>query len=125
MRAAVRSYCSDSPLQGRPRRFLAGVTLRSRRGLPQGSMRCGPRTVVRGPRDIPRVTQGLLAAQTVLHAADRVLDLALGLVGLAFGLGLGIARHLAGIFLDLALRLLGGALDAVFVHFDSPGWSLG
>src|SRR3546814_8912441 len=53
--------------------------------------------------------------------ADGILDLALGLVGLAFGFQLGIAGQLAGAFLQAALDLLGGAFDAIVVHDVSPG----
>jgi hypothetical protein len=44
------------------------------------------------------------------------LDLALHLIGLAFGLGLAVAGDLAGPFLDLAFGLLRGAFDPVLVH---------
>src|SRR5213078_3089444 len=50
------------------------------------------------------------------QSADRVLDLALDLVGFAFGLHLLIAERLAGGLLHLALGLFGRAFNAVFVH---------
>src|SRR5262245_11118944 len=62
----------------------------------------------------------LLSAKRVFDAADRVAHLAFRLIGLAFRLGLGIARDLAGELLDLALQLLGCAFDAVLVHCLSP-----
>jgi hypothetical protein len=46
------------------------------------------------------------AAQGVFYSTDRVLDLACRLVGLAFGLQLRVARHLADRLLDGALALL-------------------
>src|SRR5512144_2032095 len=57
-----------------------------------------------------------LAARGILEATDRIPDLALDLVGLAFRLGLRIPGHLAGNFLDLSFGLLERAFDAVFVH---------
>ncbi len=52
----------------------------------------------------------------VLHATDSVLHPSLGLLGLALGLGLGVAGDLAPGFLHLALGLLAGAFDAILVH---------
>jgi hypothetical protein len=61
------------------------------------------------------------AAHGVLQTADRVLHLAFDLIGLAFAFHLLVSQGLAGPFLHLALGLLGGALDAIFVnHFSSP-----
>ena len=55
-------------------------------------------------------------AQRVLGAADEILRLAGDLLGLAFGLGLGVPGSLADGLLDLALHLARGALDAILVH---------
>src|ERR1700694_1384370 len=64
---------------------------------------------------------GLFAAHGVLQTADRVLHLALHLIGFAFGFRLLVAQDLAGPFLHFALGLLGGAFYAIFVdHFTSP-----
>ena len=59
-------------------------------------------------------------AGLVLYAADRVLDLAFGLVRLAFGFRLGIAGYLADALLDLAFDVLAGAFDTILVHVASP-----
>src|SRR3569832_1066511 len=61
-----------------------------------------------------RVVEGV--ARGVLDAADGVLRLALDLVGLAFGLKLGVAGDLAGGFLDGTLGLIGRAVDPILVH---------
>ena len=58
-------------------------------------------------------------AYGVFRAADGVLHLAGGLLGLAFALQLGIAGDLAGGFLYCALGLIGGALHAILVQDDS------
>src|SRR5476649_1039994 len=63
-----------------------------------------------------RFEAGLFALQRVLQTADGVLDLALDLIGHAFGLQLAVADGLAGSFLDLALDLAGRAFDAILVH---------
>src|SRR5260370_35922647 len=63
----------------------------------------------------------LLAAHGVFQTANRVLHLALHLIGFAFTLQLLVSYGLAGPLLYLALGLLGGAFDAIFVnHFASP-----
>ncbi len=49
----------------------------------------------------------------VFHAADRILDLALGLISLAFALQLGVAGRLAGGLLYLTLSLIEAAFDTV------------
>src|SRR6476620_1515525 len=59
-------------------------------------------------------------ANLVLDAADGVLNLAFGLVELAFVLELFVAGDLADAFLDTALDLLAGAFDAVLVHSRAP-----
>jgi hypothetical protein len=46
----------------------------------------------------------------IFQAADAFLYFARGVVGLAFGLELGIASHFA------PLDLLGCALDSIFIH---------
>ena len=63
----------------------------------------------------------IVVAQGVLHAADGVLDLALDLIGLAFGLQLLVAGDVAGRFLDLAAHVFGGAFDSIVIghRFDS------
>ena len=58
----------------------------------------------------------LLALYGILDAADGISRLARSLVGLPFGFGLGISRDLADRFLDRALSLFSGTLDAIFVH---------
>ena len=68
-----------------------------------------------GERGLP--TGGvLLALHGILDTANSVLSLSSRLIGLAFGFSLLITSHLAGRFLDRALDLLGGTLDAIFVH---------
>ena len=62
----------------------------------------------------------LLAANGILDAANRVLNLARNLVGFAFRFELRIAGDLASNFLDDALRLIGCAFDPVFVHENVP-----
>jgi len=52
----------------------------------------------------------------ILNAADHVLHLAFGLVGLALGLQLGIASNLANGYLDRPLGLFRRTLDTVLVH---------
>ena len=68
----------------------------------------------------------LFAAHGVLEAADRVLHLALDLIGLAFILRLLVSQDLAGPFLHLALGLLGRAFDAIFIYCAilAVGWAL-
>src|SRR5262249_39135327 len=56
----------------------------------------------------------------ILHAADRVLHLAGGLLGCPFGFGLAVARYLAGDFLHLAFGLTRRAFDPVLVHVILP-----
>ena len=62
----------------------------------------------------PLIVDGFL--NRVLEAADRILNLASDLLRLAFGFELGVAGHFARDFLNLALGLLDGALDSIFVH---------
>ena len=50
--------------------------------------------------------QRLLPLERVFDAADSILDLSCGLVGLAFGLQLSITKHLAGNLLGFAFDLL-------------------
>src|SRR5476651_2740275 len=56
----------------------------------------------------------------VLETADRVLNLAGGLLHFAFGLELAVAGHFARDFLDFAFGLLDRAFDAILVHFVRP-----
>src|SRR5215475_3005395 len=58
--------------------------------------------------------------ESVLHVARGVVEVALRLVHLAFGLKLLVARELAGGVLDGSLRLVGGALHVFLVHSFSP-----
>src|SRR4051794_37686162 len=58
----------------------------------------------------------VLVAYGILYAADRVFRLALDLVHLAFGMGLGVTSSLADPFLHFALGLIGHAFDAIVVH---------
>ena len=69
----------------------------------------------------------LLAAHRILQSTDRVLHLACGLVGLAFGFQLLVAEDLSGDFFHGSLGLLGRALDAIFIHcrFLDVGWVWG
>jgi hypothetical protein len=60
----------------------------------------------------------LLLPELVLQTANGVLDLAGGLVGLAFGLQLGVAGDFARGFLDAALGLLRGPFNTIFIHVD-------
>src|SRR3569623_2029254 len=59
-------------------------------------------------------------ARLVLEPADGVLNLAGALLRRAFGVGLGVARHLAGDFLHLAFGLLDRTFDAILVHRSCP-----
>jgi len=52
----------------------------------------------------------------ILQAADGVLDLALGLLGLAVRLQLGIAGYLADGFLDRAFDASRGSRDPILIH---------
>src|SRR5581483_11560493 len=58
----------------------------------------------------------MLVAQGVLHSAHGILHGALGLVGLAFALGLLVAGQVADRFLHLARLLLDGAFHSILVH---------
>jgi hypothetical protein len=58
----------------------------------------------------------LFPLESVLEATDSVLDLSCRLVGLALGLQLGIAKHLAGDLLDFAYDSLFRSFDPIFVH---------
>ena len=77
---------------------------------------------MRWPRTVKAVTalivDGIL--ERVLEAADRVLNLASGLLRLAFGFELGVAGHFAHDFLDLTFGLLDGALDRSLSMLFSP-----
>src|SRR5512132_146396 len=52
----------------------------------------------------------------VLHAADGILNLALGLLSLSFRFRLLVAQKLAGCFLDATRKLLERPFDTIFVH---------
>ena len=54
--------------------------------------------------------------ERVLKAADCILNLASGLLRLAFGFELDVAGHFAHDFLDLTFGLLDGALNSILVH---------
>jgi hypothetical protein len=58
----------------------------------------------------------LLPLERVFDAADSILDLSCRLVGLTFGLQLGITENLAGNLLGFAFDLLRRSLDPIFVH---------
>jgi hypothetical protein len=58
----------------------------------------------------------LFAAQRVLQAANRILHLADGFLGLAFRFQLLIAEDLPGGFFDGSLGLLGRAFDSILIH---------
>src|SRR5665811_865447 len=60
--------------------------------------------------------QRLFPFERVLEAADSVLNLASGLLRLAFGFELGVAGRLARDFLDFAFGLVAGTLDSILVH---------
>jgi hypothetical protein len=55
-------------------------------------------------------------ANGVLCVADRTLNPAFGLLGLAFGFGAGIAQSFAGVFLDFAGGFLHPTCDTILVH---------
>src|SRR5687768_5069090 len=60
----------------------------------------------------------------VLRLAPLVLEVALGLLGLALRLGRRVVGCVAPLFLDLATGLLEGAFDAITVHGRVPPmWS--
>jgi hypothetical protein len=54
--------------------------------------------------------------QAILHAANGILDLAGGLLGLAVRLQLGVADCLADGFLDRAFDLVGSSRDPILIH---------
>ncbi|CAH2603952.1 protein of unknown function [Rhodovastum atsumiense] len=56
----------------------------------------------------------------ILRAAGGALDLALGMLALAFGCQLGAADDLAERFLNRAKNFLGFADDTIFIHFTLP-----
>jgi hypothetical protein len=58
-------------------------------------------------------------ANGVLCVADRTLNPAFGLIGLAFGFGAGIAQSFAGLFLDFAGDLFHASCDTILVHCQS------
>jgi hypothetical protein len=60
--------------------------------------------------------QRLLPLERVFDATDNILDLSCRLVGLAFGLQLGVTKHLARDLLGLAFDLLCRSLDPILVH---------
>jgi hypothetical protein len=62
----------------------------------------------------PLIVDGFL--DCVLEAADRILNLTSDLLRLTFGFELGVAGHFARDFLDLALGLLDGALNSIFIN---------
>jgi hypothetical protein len=62
----------------------------------------------------------LLAAQRVFDAADRILNFASGLIGLAFGVQFGVAGDLANSLFHFAFYDLCRTGDAIFVHENSP-----
>jgi hypothetical protein len=53
--------------------------------------------------------------QSVLQAANGILDLALDLIDAAFGLELFITGDLSGGFLDVAAQIFGGTVNAIIV----------
>src|SRR5690348_8162525 len=52
--------------------------------------------------------------------ADGAAHLALGPIGLAFGLEVAVAGHLTGLFLNGAGRLFETALHPLLIHFSAP-----
>ena len=48
--------------------------------------------------------------------ADRTLNPAFGLIGLALGFSAGIAQSFAGLFLDLAGDFLHASCDTILIH---------
>ena len=52
----------------------------------------------------------------VFYSTDRILNLASGLIGFAFGLKLRVAGHFSRNFLYLTFNLLGAAFNAILVH---------
>src|SRR5512132_2801465 len=55
----------------------------------------------------------------VLHAADGILNLALGLLSLSFRFRLLVAQKLASCFLDATRKLLERPFDTIFVHHQA------
>jgi hypothetical protein len=68
------------------------------------------------PNEKNKLAAVLFSFERVLDAADGVLNLTLNLVGVAFGLQLGVADRLADHLLDCALDLLRRSDDPVLVH---------
>jgi hypothetical protein len=58
-------------------------------------------------------------ANGVLGMANRTLNPALGLIGLAFGFGAGIAQGFSGLFLDFAGDLLHASCNTILIHCQS------
>jgi hypothetical protein len=63
-------------------------------------------------------------ANGVLCVADRTLNPAFGLIGLAFSFSAGIADSFAGLFLDLAGDLLHASCDTILIHLQIPLFDL-
>src|SRR5271165_1885216 len=122
---ATGSTRTTGPATCRPMLPMAG-SARSRgssaTGCRQAEEKTAPRLKTGAPPYVdPR--RGLLpqrVAHRVLRAADRVLHLAGGLLGLAFALQLRVTGYLASSFLDGTLDLVGSALDPILVHNRSP-----
>jgi len=62
----------------------------------------------------------LLTSQSVLDAANGVLDFSGNLVGLALAFQLAIASNLSGNFFDFAFSLFSGSFNAILVHLETP-----
>ena len=62
----------------------------------------------------PLIVDGFL--DRVFEATDGILNLASGLLRIAFGFELGIAGYFAHDFFGVAFGLLDGALDSILVH---------
>jgi hypothetical protein len=94
-----------------------GIPLKDRRE-PRGGTSSGPSSWRRPRGDMCGKPGGtrLLFLEGVFDAANRVLDLAFDLLGLAIGLELGVADYLAGRFLNPAYDLFCRSCDPVFVQ---------
>src|SRR5690606_37462627 len=106
----------DRPAQSRPgnggcSRGPAAKWREAELSDPQGGSAAMKRPGVAGPFHKNRARSVAIAAQRILDPTDRVLDLAFGLVHLAFGFELGVTDGLADAFLHAALHLLHTAFD--------------
>jgi hypothetical protein len=107
--------------------FLASMMMpKLRRWTSEQPVNCvggpGDRDKEEGPQHAPSNPSAFVVVgaerltRLVLRTAPGVLELALGLIGLAFVRHLGITEQVARGFLELAAHLLGAAVGAILVY---------